>query len=539
MKGAGRFSILLLCVLLIVAMIPAAAFGAEGDKDGSTVDRDSGYGGAMLPTGPEKDGDVWTVNPENAQYTLDGAYGSIDGKIINFGAGEYTDVLELARATKYEGSNTLYYNMEWTTETGWVADVDPSELIYVNSTITTYVRAVRDVTFTADEGAVLTGFSARSGHIYSSGNNENYDYVMDQKCVSTSLSYHQYSSLENISFDGLNIKGQVVFNNYAGDQKDAVIDGIKFTDCVFSGDEEKMAGSTYAAIRMSADSEYFSNINVTDCSFADYFQGIYIQGPDGVMIAGNTIDGTTHNAIAMQSSTGNPVKGDIVIAENIIKNGADRAVRFGRCDGNATIAVNNNVFIDSGDDDGEIIKMESLPADLAKVSLENNYWNGSAASVAVGNDEIVPTAVGLTGGIFTEDVSAYMAEGYDMVRNDDGTFTVAAHTHDYGDKWMYNEDGHWQVCACGEKSQIQSHTAGQWIVDKPATTEAEGSRHKECTVCGMTMQTQTIAKLATQGDGDSDGGKVPETSDMNNMAAWVGVLGFAAVAAAVLKKTYR
>lgn len=53
------------------------------------------------------------------------------------------------------------------------------------------------------------------------------------------------------------------------------------------------------------------------------------------------------------------------------------------------------------------------------------------------------------------------------------------------------------------------------------------------------MQTQTIAKLATQGDGDSDGGKVPETSDMNNMAAWVGVLGFAAVAAAVLKKTYR
>ena len=60
--------------------------------------------------------------------------------------------------------------------------------------------------------------------IYSSGNNENYDYVMDQKCVSTSLSYHQYSSLENISFDGLNIKGQVVFNNYAGDQKDAVID---------------------------------------------------------------------------------------------------------------------------------------------------------------------------------------------------------------------------------------------------------------------------------------------------------------------------
>lgn len=39
---------------------------------------------ADLPEEPAVNGDVWTVNPDNAQYVLDGAYGSIDGKTINF-----------------------------------------------------------------------------------------------------------------------------------------------------------------------------------------------------------------------------------------------------------------------------------------------------------------------------------------------------------------------------------------------------------------------------------------------------------------------
>ena len=37
-----------------------------------------------------------------------------------------------------------------------------------------------------------------------------------------------------------------------------------------------------------------------------------------------------------------------------------------------------------------------------------------------------------------------------------------------------------------------AHTAGEWIIDTPATTTTSGSKHKKCTVCGYTMATETI-----------------------------------------------
>lgn len=38
------------------------------------------------------------------------------------------------------------------------------------------------------------------------------------------------------------------------------------------------------------------------------------------------------------------------------------------------------------------------------------------------------------------------------------------------------------------------HTAGEWIVDKEATVEEAGSKHKECTVCGHVMEEAVIDK---------------------------------------------
>ena len=40
-----------------------------------------------------------------------------------------------------------------------------------------------------------------------------------------------------------------------------------------------------------------------------------------------------------------------------------------------------------------------------------------------------------------------------------------------------------------------THPTTKWIVDKEATVDAEGSRHKECTVCKKNLATETIAKL--------------------------------------------
>ena len=66
---------------------------------------ETGYKGEALPEGPDMSGTEVNVTPENAQYTLDGAYGSIDGKTVHFTDGVY-DALELGRTTKYAGSGT-------------------------------------------------------------------------------------------------------------------------------------------------------------------------------------------------------------------------------------------------------------------------------------------------------------------------------------------------------------------------------------------------------------------------------------------------
>ena len=42
------------------------------------------------------------------------------------------------------------------------------------------------------------------------------------------------------------------------------------------------------------------------------------------------------------------------------------------------------------------------------------------------------------------------------------------------------------------------HPTIKWIVDKEATVDAEGSRHKECTICNTVLATETIAKLKAQ-----------------------------------------
>ena len=66
------------------------------------------------------------------------------------------------------------------------------------------------------------------------------------------------------------------------------------------------------------------------------------------------------------------------------------------------------------------------------------------------------------------------------------------HTHSYGTEWKYDDTNHWHECSCGDKKDTAAHTAGEWIIDTPATATTSGSKHKECTVCGYTMTTETI-----------------------------------------------
>jgi len=57
----------------------------------------------------------------------------------------------------------------------------------------------------------------------------------------------------------------------------------------------------------------------------------------------------------------------------------------------------------------------------------------------------------------------------------------------------------------GDYTEAAGHKSGDWIVDKEPTTDSEGSRHKECTVCGKKLEEEPIEKIYNQSTTDEHG----------------------------------
>ena len=82
--------------------------------------------------------------------------------------------------------------------------------------------------------------------------------------------------------------------------------------------------------------------------------------------------------------------------------------------------------------------------------------------------------------------------GYTMATETISATGGGEHTHSYGSEWKNDADNHWHECSCGDKKDTAAHTAGEWIIDTPATATTSGTKHKKCTVCGYTMTIETI-----------------------------------------------
>ena len=82
--------------------------------------------------------------------------------------------------------------------------------------------------------------------------------------------------------------------------------------------------------------------------------------------------------------------------------------------------------------------------------------------------------------------------GYTMATETIPATGGGEHTHSYGSEWKSDADKHWHECSCGDKKDTAAHTAGEWIIDTPATATTSGTKHKKCTVCGYTMTIETI-----------------------------------------------
>lgn len=123
-------------------------------------------------------------------------------------------------------------------------------------------------------------------------------------------------------------------------------------------------------------------------------------------------------------------------------------------------------------------------------------WHGSAK-----------LAMSIDSAYFAGKDYAVKVDGKAVKLSDAGTFELKDVEHDVnvtvegvlkhepdGSGWAHDAKNHWHVCRCGEILDKAKHTF-EWVVDKPATVEAKGERHEECTVCGEKGKTEEIAIL--------------------------------------------
>lgn len=90
------------------------------------------------------------------------------------------------------------------------------------------------------------------------------------------------------------------------------------------------------------------------------------------------------------------------------------------------------------------------------------------------------------------------------------------HRHSWSTDWTTDKEHHWHSCTAAgcptqedsQKNGYAAHTAGDWVVDRPAGTSHSGSRYKACTVCGYEMVRETIPAIGggSSGGGNSSGG---------------------------------
>ncbi|MGN0348088.1 MAG: chitobiase/beta-hexosaminidase C-terminal domain-containing protein [Roseburia sp.] len=70
------------------------------------------------------------------------------------------------------------------------------------------------------------------------------------------------------------------------------------------------------------------------------------------------------------------------------------------------------------------------------------------------------------------------------------------HVHEFGSEWTHDATHHWHSCinpGCdGAVQDKGEHVTSEWILDRDATDTTDGMRHKECTICGRILVTQTL-----------------------------------------------
>lgn len=289
------------------------------------------------------------VTPETALSELD----STNSGIIYFSKGTYDVELGIRHS---KDASTAIRNSD---NVSVVINTLTNETLGVYR----YHRTVENLTLIADENAVFKkDFKVHVGHIYGTADNKPKDPVRDIELVDTNNSFYSYIDIDGIKFYNMKFsEGARLYFHYSS--LDCHAKNVEIEKCSFTGLESSKEKTQ--AIKFNADitdesGRMFENLKISDCVIKTYNQGIYTQSLNNVTVSGCDISDVKHNAIAIQASGDVfPFTGSVLIDNNKIKNGTDRAIRFGVGE-NATIVVSNNTIENTHDENNEVLKAQPL-----------------------------------------------------------------------------------------------------------------------------------------------------------------------------------
>lgn len=78
------------------------------------------------------------------------------------------------------------------------------------------------------------------------------------------------------------------------------------------------------------------------------------------------------------------------------------------------------------------------------------------------------------------------------------------HNHNFSSEYYYDEEGHYHLCKCGEKKDVEEHQVSDFIILEEATSEKKGYKHKICTICNKEIIKEEILKTISISENEFD-----------------------------------
>ena len=183
------------------------------------------------------------------------------------------------------------------------------------------------------------------------------------------------TDIENLALKGIVFKDKGMWLNFTNTPHNKV-KGLTMKNCTMqgSGQDNTQDGNRLFDIGTdSFGSNQLVNITIEDCTVSDVYQGIRLGGLEGTTtIKNNAISKVGHNAITLRSTSA--TNSTILVENNVITNGADRAFRIGTVNA-GTVTYKNNTITNTGDTDGENFKANTING---TVIFEGNTVDGIA-----------------------------------------------------------------------------------------------------------------------------------------------------------------